>query len=106
MEKMVIELINKQTAEFTKEDKSYTVNFGFKNWGSDVCAQLKLETQEKNIVIVPTCGCTTLEKATKDYGYDVTLIYDSKRKGNFSKVVKIMTNQKMISEVTLRGTIL
>lgn len=102
---MVIELINKQTADFIKDGKNYTVDFGFKNWGSDVSAQLKLETQEKNIVIVPTCGCTTLEKTTKDYGYDVTLIYDSKRRGSFSKVVKIMANQKLISEVTLRGKI-
>lgn len=103
---MIIELINKEIAEFSKDGKNYTIDFGFKNWGSNVSAQLKLETQEKNIVIVPTCGCTTLEKVIKDYGYDVTLIYDSKRKGNFSKVVKIMANQKMISEVILRGTIL
>lgn len=105
METMEIELINKEIAEFTKDGKNHILNYGYRQRNSDLKTDLKIETKEI-ISIVATCPCTKITKNKTDYGYDVTLEYDSKRLNAFSKVLKVVADKKVIAEITLRGTIL
>jgi len=102
---MNIELINKDIVEFTKDGKNHILNYGYRQRNSDLKTDLKIETKEI-INIIATCPCTTIDKTKTDYGYDVSLAYDSKRLNSFSKVLKIMADKKVIGEITLRGTIL
>lgn len=103
---MVIELINKDIAEFTKEGNNHILNYGYRKKGANLLSYLRIETEEKNLNIVATCPCTTINKTSTDYGYEVNLEYDSKRLNSFSKVLKVVANEKILAEITLRGTIL
>lgn len=103
---MKIELINKDIAEFTVEGKNHILNYGYRKKGDNLLSYLRIETGEKNLNIVATCPCTKINKVSTDYGYEVNLEYDSKRINAFSKVLKVVANQKTVAEITLRGTIL
>lgn len=101
---MEITLLNPDIAELKKVGNNYVIDYGEKKQYSDLSVKLKVETKEQLFFHV-TCGCTTTDKTDKSYGYDITLKYDAKNKGNFAKTVRVVANKKAISEITLKGTI-
>lgn len=102
---MKLEILNKGIADLYKAEGNYKLDYGTKRYAQDISTKLKVET-DKKLTFHPTCGCTTSNQEKTETGYDLTLIYDSKRKGNFSKVVKVMSGRTLVSEITLKGTII
>jgi len=102
---MNIKINNSEIAELSQDTNGWVVDYGYKKWGYDLATNIEIDSQEEKLTFHPTCGCTTSFQKKTETGYSLTLKYDSKRKGNFSKIVKIMKANKLFKEIKLTGTI-
>lgn len=101
---MNIKITNSEIAELSQDTNGWVIDYGYKKWGQYIATNLEIESEDK-LTFHPTCGCTTSFQEKTENGYNLTLTYDSKRKGNFSKIVKVMKANKLFKEIKLTGTI-
>ena len=89
--KFNLENYSPSIGNLTKEGKYYYYNFGTIKFNSDTKATLLFLAKEElnNFKVISSCGCTKPEFLRNEFGYLISVSYDTKIIGEFDKQVSI-----------------
>lgn len=78
--------------------------YGVRSQHSDLTTRIAVHT-EKEVSFHSTCGCTTSEETKTEDGYEISLKYDARNLGDFSKQFLIKEGGNTLHKIVLRGII-
>lgn len=100
---MGLKVVNKspQRVTMTNTGIFYTFDYGVIPFDSSgqIFIEITDETGDvKNLKVNSTCGCAIPHFEKEDNKYTVSIIYDTKRRGNFTKQIKVPYKEGFISK--------